>query len=389
MKTNADTLYFVLREGATQEEQWGWEAIEEMCASGEFSPDTRIFLPEINAWTRAGDTKLKACFGAGADQPQKSEEAVENDEDRAALESEYKEAVSRMGVKPGLVDGYIEAGCLAAELDDRDAARRHFQAALDRQPFNARVVQEIKRRFSKAECRDFRCFERETPVWDNLHGLVTYPLSRDIRYPAVATAVTSVCLFIPFGGYAVGVLYFLWCIQVARQTAAGSVSPPLWHSAVADPVRELVLPLVAGALVLAEFLFVFGAIARLSILVSQESAVSVFGYLRNSPILVVLMSAVGIFYLPAAFVMMSNSVGMIVGLLNPVRIVRSAVRMEQEYLISIFMLFAVGLAVGVLRLLTGGIPVLGKVVLAAAIAYTLPIAGFILGRLLDRMRHVL
>jgi hypothetical protein len=389
MKTNADTLYFVLRDGATKEEQWSWEAIKEMCASGQFSPDTRIFFSDKNAWVCAGDTELKAFFGAVENRSQIGEGAVETNEDREALESEYNEVLRRVGAKPELIEGYIEAGRLATELNDRQAATRHFQTALDLQPFNARVVQEIKRRFSKAECRDFRCFEREAPVWDNLHELVTYPLSRDIRYPGITAAVTAVFLFIPYGGYVVGVLYFLWCMQVARQTAAGSVHLPLWHPAFADPVRELILPLVAGSLVLVEFFLVFGAIARLSMLVGQENTVSVLEYLRNSPILVVLMSVVGIAYLPAVFVRMSNSVGMMIGLLNPWKIVRLAVRMEQEYLMSVFMLFAVGLAVGVLRLLMGGIPILGKAVLAASIAYTLPIAGFIFGRLLARMRHVL
>ena len=47
MKT-AKTSFYVLPEAATQEEEFTWEAIEEMCRSGQFSADTRIFFPDKN-----------------------------------------------------------------------------------------------------------------------------------------------------------------------------------------------------------------------------------------------------------------------------------------------------------------------------------------------------
>jgi hypothetical protein len=360
-----------------------------MCASGEFSLDTRIFFPERNAWIRAGDTELGTFFAGANDRSRGSEEPGEADEDRMALESDYNDALQRIEAEPALVDAHVEAGRLAAELDDREAAGRHFQAALDLQPFSTRVAQEIKRRFSKGECKNFRYLERDAPVWENLTDLVAYPLSAGVLYPAIPAAATSVFLFVPYGAYAVGVLFFLWCVQVARRTAAGESHPPLWHPVLADPVRELILPFVAGTLVLVEFLLVFYAIARLVMVVGQESGVSAVDYTRNSPILVVVIATLGIAYLPVVFVRLSHSVGLVVGLLNPWKNVQSAVRMEQEYLASLLVLCALGLVVGTLHLLTGGIPVVGKVVLASALAYALPVAGFVLGRLLGRMRHVL
>jgi hypothetical protein len=389
MKTTPDTSCFVLREGSTQEERWDWEAIKEMCASGQFSPDTRIFSPETNTWVRAGDTELDAVFAAANRNSRNNKTAPEIGEDTTELRSDYNAALDQISANPDRVDAHVHAGNLAAELKDREAARRHFQAALDLQPYNSRVAHEVKRKFSKNECGDFSLLEREPPVWDNLTDLVAFPLSWDIRYLGVVAAGSSVFLFVPYGGYALCALYFLWCVQVARHTAAGSVNPPLWDAAAAEPVRELFMPLVAGLLVFTEFFLVFFGIARLSMLAGGESSTSVLGFMRNSPILVVLMYTVGIAYFPAVFVHVSDSAGKMFGLLNPWKIVKSAVRMEHEYLMTVFVLFAVGLAVGVIRLLTGGIPVLGKIFLAAALAYALPIAGLTVGRLLSRMRHVL
>ena len=48
-----------------------------------------------------------------------------------------------------------------------------------------------------------------------------------------------------------------------------------------------------------------------------------------------------------------------------------------------------GLAVGGIILLTGWIPILGKVILAVLLAYSIPMIGFILGRLQARMQHLL
>jgi hypothetical protein len=79
----------------------------------------------------------------------------------------------------------------------------------------------------------------------------------------------------------------------------------------------------------------------------------------------------------------------VIGLLNPWTTVKDAIKMEHEYLMSLILLVVLGLVVVGVNMLTGGIPILGKVVLAVLLAYALPMVGFILGRLQARMQHLL
>ena len=44
--TTTGTLYFVLREGSTREEQWSWEEIENLCRSGDLTRGARISARE-------------------------------------------------------------------------------------------------------------------------------------------------------------------------------------------------------------------------------------------------------------------------------------------------------------------------------------------------------
>jgi hypothetical protein len=332
MKTIADTTFFVLPEGATQEAQWSWADIEEMCASGQFTAKTRIFIAEDNEWVPAGDTELARFFDRTEPGRQKKDD---KDEERETLEAEYKDALQRVKSNPEPVDALLEAGRLAAELDDREAATEHFQAALNLQPFNGRVALEVKRRFSKSECRNFKYLTREAPVWDNLPELAAYPLGRDIRYLGVIAGALCPFLFIPYGVYVLAALCFLLCLQVARHTAAGSSRPPLWHGALANPVRELVMPLVSAVLVVTEFLLVFYVLSRVTAAIGTENSVSAAEYVRNSPVLVVLAATVGLAYLPAVFVRLSHSNGIAFAALNPLAVVKSAVKMEQEYLMTL------------------------------------------------------
>lgn len=387
MESKTDTPYFVLPEGATQEEQHSWEAIEEMCAEGRLTPAARLFLPEEAAWVRAGDTALKKYFIQAEGNSDRRREKPTKDE-REALKTEYQEVLKRLDSEADQVGTHVEAGRMAAELDDRETARDHFQAALDLRPYDTRVAQEIRRRYSKKECREFRNLEREAPVWENLSELAFFPVSRGAVYLAVPTALAFVLMLVPFGGFALGAAFYLWLVQIARRTAEGERRPPLWHRALANPVEELLLPLVAGTLLVLELLLAVYGVARLSIILNGET-VSAVDYVRNSPVLVVLSTAVAVVYLPAGFVRAFRSAGKVLGLLDPVKNVKTAFRMEHEYLASVILLFALASVVGGLCLLLWGIPVLGKAVVATAGTYALVLAGRTLGRLAGRMRHLL
>lgn len=388
MKTSTKSLYYVLPEGATQEQQWAWDAIEDMCASGQFTAETMIFFPEKNTWVRAGNTELNKHFDAALANPGKANDK-ETNEGRETLEADYKDVLQRLNSEPDLPDVILEAARLAFELGEQDVARDYFQRALEKRPFNARVAQEIKRRYSKSECREFRYLDRPVPVWENMVDLATFPLSRGMVYPAVAAVTTFLFLLLPYGFYALAVLYHVWSTNVARGTAAGSSRLPGWQTPLENPVRGLVQPLLAGLAVTAEFLLVLYAVAGLFDVVGLGGDVSAAEYVKNSPVLVVLLSVAGIAYLPAVFVRLAGSTGSVFGLLNPWANVKTAVRMEQEYLMSVILLLVLGLLTGSLYLLLGGVPVFGKLVLSVVASYALPMAGFVLGRLLGRMRHVL
>jgi hypothetical protein len=386
MKTT-ETTFYVLPEGSTQEEPWSWDAIEEKCRNGQFTAETQIFLPDKNTWVRAADTELRSFFKE-SDRPKPEEAPEEAEPEDSELETEYREAARLAGEHSKDVDAQVDAGRLAAELGDREAARKYFQTALRLKPFHRRVAQEVLRRFSKSECKEFLYLQRDPPVWDEPADLVTFPLSAGPLYLAVPAAALFVLLLIPFGFLVAATAAYLWGLQVARRSADGDTEPPLWHAALANPVREIVLPLLAAAAVVGECVLVVYCVGRLAVL-AAGSELSAFHYVGESPVLSVTLTVVALAYLPAVFVKTTHSVGMIVNLLNPLSIVRAIARMGQEYVISALAILLLAFIMGGVKFLVGGVPALGKLCLAVAAAVFVPVAGFILGRLTGRMRHIL
>jgi hypothetical protein len=377
------TLYYVLPEGATQEEQWTRDAIEEMCASGKFNRETRVFLPERNCWVPIVETDLA---GALQEPGEAAEDAV--DEETESIRREYDEALSRIGAQ-GNVSAHIDAGRLAAELGDREASRRHFQQALDIKPFNNRVAHEIRRRFSKSECSEFRFLQRDLPVWDDLPALASFPFTRGVVYFVVPAVVIDTLSYVPFGNVVVCAFLFLWCIQTTRRVAEMERRPPLWHHAASNPLQEIVMPLVAGLAVLAEFYLAFYGIARLTAYAAGQPAEPVSRFVAGSPVLLVSVVVLGLAYVPAVLVRTARSTGFVIGLLNPVRNIRVALEMEQEYALTVVFLLLVMFVLGGVELVVGWIPVVGRLIVSAVIAYTVPAVGLVLGRLCGRMRHLL
>ena len=387
---SADTVYFVRTDDVSEDEQHNWEFIEKMCRAGQFTPDTRIFFPDKNIWVRAGDTDLKSLFkddetAADGDSPPVQDE---EDAEATSLEAEYGQALERIGQHPEAVEGYVEAGRLAAERGDREAAREHLQDALRLNPFNTRVAKEVMRRFSKSECRGFKYLRREAPVWDEPADVLTYPFAAGPLYLAVPAAVLLVLSFIPFGGFVGAALAYLWMVQVARRVADGSMTPPMWQAALANPAREIILPLLAGALVAAQCALVVYGVGRASMALGGGEG-SAFGYVAGSPVLSVTLTVAALGYLPAVMTKTIHSVGILVHLLNPHSVVRSMIKMDQEYVVSALTVLVIASVLGIIRLLLGGIPFVGKLVFSVVAAWSIPVAGLVLGRLAGRMRHVL
>ena len=141
MTTASETLYYVLREGSTREEQWTWHDVEQLCRSGELTSKARIFLPNEERWATIEETRLAQAATGDAMQP-----TAEDAEHRDSVEQEDKAVLERIAEDPELLEARLDAATLAAELGHRDDARAHFQTVLHRHPYHARAAQEIHRR---------------------------------------------------------------------------------------------------------------------------------------------------------------------------------------------------------------------------------------------------
>jgi len=381
MKT--DTLYFLLREGATQEEQCTWGDLESLCESGALTRGARVFLPDENVWRRADETKLRAAFERAGGGASGGDEAAAM---RESLESDYEATMGRLAEQPEAVDVLVEAGRLAFELGNIEAARRHFQAALEAHPYHPRTAQEVRRRFPRAESRSFRLIDRPPALWDDIGELWRFPFARGPLYVVVPALVYTVLAFVPHGMIVAAVLAFVWGQQVMRSAAAGEPLPPLWHRALRDPLREVVLPLFAWSGACALLVGLFYGVARGLMVIDPSTADTALTYLLQSPVLTVIAVIAAAGYLPAAAV--TAAARRPLAALDPVRVVRAALRMEIEYILSVLFVLVMVFVGGMLRVGTKGIPVLGAVLLGASIAILTPMGGLVLGRLLGRTAHV-
>lgn len=377
--------YFVLREGATQEEQWSWDDIAERCRSGEFTADTRLFLPDESRWVSVAETDLGEALAAAMGEDPDDGEAVDEE-----LLREYEDAVARLDGDEGAgrVEPWIDAGCLASELGRGDEARAHFQKALDLHPFHPRVAAEVHRRFPRAEWRRFRMLERPEAPWENLGDVVTYPFECDALYLSIPAAVFGALSFVPGGGIVIAELALLWCYRCMRSVAAGGNVPVGWGEALVDPVRNIVLPGVTTAAVLGEWLCVFWVFARAGMWIEGKGDAGVLGYIASSPVLMIAITLCALLYLPAVMVTFDPTLRGVLRTLSPWSVVRDALCMRGEYAMTLVLLFAVAIVFGVFGFVTSWIPYAGKLVWAGSAFVVALACAFVLGRLRARVAHV-
>ncbi|MDH4036859.1 MAG: hypothetical protein OEX18_11785 [Candidatus Krumholzibacteria bacterium] len=378
-----DTLYYVLREGSTREEQWSWEDIESLRRSGELSGNARVFLPDEDRWALLSETRI-----GGTDDADPDGGANEAAAARAALEEAYQAAIDRIDLDNAL-EALLDAGVLAVQLDKQVEARAHFQDVLNRYPYHPRAAQEIKRRYSVAEQRKFRSLDRPAPVWDDLGSAAAMPLARGPIHFFAPAAVLVALSFLPYGHLATVLIAFLWIFQIMEYTARGASRTPDWNRAWADPIRKLVRPALLMGVVVAQWAAVLIGLARLAMLAGGVKNETVWSYMAASPLFVVLVWIVAALYLPAATVSTGGFVGSVAKTLDPRRLVRMVGRMEHEYVYSVALLGVLVGVVALVRVLTGSIALVGNVAQGLVLAYALPLAGLILGRLLGRTGHVI
>lgn len=380
------TLYFVLREGSTREEQWSWEEIETLCRSGELTRRARIFLPEENRWAELSETKLSGSVASPAPAAAEDDTASEA---QKKLEAEYQAALEQAEAAPDDLEARLDAGVIAAQLGQREEAKGHFQYVLHRYPYHARAAQEVKRRFSKPELRTFRYLDRPAPVWDDLGDLLAIPFARGPLYVVVPAALITGLSFLRFGGVLSSALVLLWMFQVMEYTARGANKPPEWDRSFADPWRKLGRPALLMAIVAAQMGVIVFAAAKGVMVIEGVKDESLWSYLVGSPIFVVAASVVIALYLPAAFVSIGGFAGPPTKTLDPRRIVKTIIRMEHEYIYTVVIVAAIGILAAIICGITSGAPIAGDIVRGVVVAYAAPIVGLVLGRLLGRVGHVI
>jgi hypothetical protein len=381
------TLFFVLREGSTREEQWTWDEIENLCRSGELSARARIFLPEENRWAELRETRLSANVTKAPAAPEPEDEAV--NEATQKLEAEYKAALERIEGAADELEAHLDAGIIAAQLVRKEEAKRHFQAVLDRYPYHARAAQEVKRRFPRNEQRAFRYLDRPAPIWDDLGELAAMPLARGPLFVVIPAAIIAGLSFVRFGGILASALVFLWMFQVMEYTARGANRPPDWDRSFADPWRKLFRPTLLMLVVAVQLGVVVFAAAKAVMLIERVKGQSLWSYITASPIFVVIASVVLALYLPAAFVSIGGFSGPVTKTLDPRRLVKTMIRMEHEYIYTVVLVAAIGIAAAIACGITAGVPIAGNLVRGAVLAYATPCVGLVLGRLLGRVGHVI
>lgn len=381
MGTRTENLYFLLREGSTQEEQWSWEALGDLCRAGELHSRDRVFLPEQNEWVCVSDTELAAELPRDAAEEADGNPAAEN-----PLEDEYRAALEQLEAAPESVDALIEAGALAHDLGDTEASRRHFQTALDLQPFHGRAAQDIRRRFSPAECRQFRLLTRPAQAWDDLGETGAFAFTRGWVHAVVPAAVLALISLVPGSGPFTAMLLLWWTAVTASCVARGDDRVVTWTLAVERPL-SLALLAVGAVVVVAEIAVVLTGLGALGMLVEGKSALGLGAYAAGSPLIVVCGALLSAAYIPGVVAALAGPRP--ARAMAPWLVVRDMITMGQEYVLTAFVMGLLALVCAGVYAVTSIIPVFGEIIAASAAAVLAPTAGYVVGRLRARFAHKL
>jgi hypothetical protein len=194
---------------------------------------------------------------------------------------------------------------------------------------------------------------------------------------------------VPGGGLLSAALMFLWAFQIMEYTARGANRPAEWNRSFQDPWRKLARPAALMTAVVAQTALLLGVAALIAFRMKGVTGETPWSFASQSPVMLVLGSLLGILYLPAAMVSIGGFTGSVARTLDPRRLGRTIVRMEHEYVYTVFIMAALGVVLGVVKIVSGWIPLAGEIVFGVALACATPMIGLVLGRLLGRMGHVI
>jgi hypothetical protein len=377
-------VFYIVPEGAVAEEATprSWADLVAMCQSGKLSSRSLILFPD-GQYVKASETDL---FAAAGDRP--DAEGTPRPAPTTASESartEYECLKGELEGGDGDWNRRVQLAEMALEFGDRAAAVKHFQEALDGNHYHPRIRSTANRCLSRAELRTLRYLSKPKPIWDDFGGIVLYPLSRGPLYVAIPTAVIWGLLWVPVVKVMVPLLLFLWAVEVARATAGGRDTAPLWHGALERPIDTVLKPLGVAVVVAAELYLPFIVIAGILAL-SDPRHSTIAAVIADSPPMVVIMAMLTLLYVPAVLVVAAASNCNIRHVADPRNVIVAVIKMEGEYITSIAILAALGAAWTVLAFVFEMIPFVGKVLVVGSGVYALVAGAVVVGRLQARFQ---
>lgn len=385
MISDTEQTVYILREGSVQEEAWQWTDVEAMCRAGRLSPECLVFFPKDNVWKRAIDTELSTLF----EERSHGDVDGEADGDRSEIREEYEDLCQELASPPYTVEEALQAAQLALALDERQAAHRHLQQALDTSPYHPRVAREARRLLSPGEWKTLKRFERPPPITDNVLDIVTYPWRRGAVYVLAPTIALAVLSYIPWAGWLGIVFLYLWLVQTIRSSALRRSRPPLWHDLMNDPRHVVLRPLAVGCAAGLGIAAPLAVIAKALLMTGMTTQPDVISTIQNSPVLFVVAFTVSLVCVPGVLVLTAAPGYPLVKAVDPRRVVDVIRTMEREYLIAVGLLYVLVLARWAVSFVMNAVPVVGRLVSTLLAILIVLGGGLVLGRLVSRFRDEL
>jgi hypothetical protein len=275
-------------------------------------------------------------------------------------------------------------------MGDEDAARSHYQHALEMTPFHPRVAQEAKRNLPHAQWKSLKFLEKPPHIWEEPLHLAAYPAARGPLYmliPAMAVFALSwsVWTLVP-----ACLLIGLWTTEIIAAASGGRTKPPLWHNFASDPMRAVLRRLVMIAGVATEICLPFVVAAVVLIVTGQTDRSNVIDVITSSPVMTVIVFTVSLFYLPAVLMLASaSSTTRILDAVNPKHVASVIRLMEGEYIAALGFFLAMLCATWGLGRLVEFVPIVPKILYSVAAVYIVLAEGLVLGRVYSRFKEQL
>jgi hypothetical protein len=387
MDTTKDATYYIIPQGATQEEACTWPELENACQMGRLSPDTLIYLPDKDVWEKAIYTDLRPYFRDKEDNQDTS--AAEDDGDKLEmLRGSYEEAREEARRTPDSSQAHLNAAHAAMAMDNREAAGEHCQHAITLQPFNPKIAGEIKRILGPVDTRRLRFIERPDPFWEDLIQLATFPVGRGIAVFFIPAAIVVSLALFSFLRVPAAVICFLWTYATILQVASGRRGPLGFEQVFSASAARMIKPLSIGMAVFAELYLPFVIVAEIFILAGISDSSNLIQLIQHNEAIIVFLWVAGVVYLPAAFAIAASPDADWKKCMDVRNVYKAVITMEMEYLATVVLLFVPVTVWGAGRLFLAQVPAVGIIVPVVVGLYGLGISGFVIGLLSARYRHI-